>query len=405
MGEKEVASSRVVVADWRRGTVVAAIMLAAFIFNTTENLPIGLLSLIAADLRVPLPAVGYLVSGYGITVAVASLPLAYLVRHRPRRHVLCVVLAVLLVSNLFSALTASYDVLLVSRIGAALAQAVFWAVMAPAAVAMFSTSVRGRVMGVLSIGGSLASVLGVPAANWLGTHVDWQTPFAVVSGLALVALTAVGTLLPTTRPTDGHAGYGTQPDLGRLLVVLTVTMLSVTGAFSGFTYVVEFLRSVGGFSADGVAVLLAVFGAGGLVGALSIAPLLDRYPTATLLVPVALQATALACLWGLGQHQTLTMGAIGLFGLATAPIFMSTQSWALRVAPGRTEIALAANSALFNVGVALGALLGGLVLATVDIRTTFLAGALLTLAAMAVLGTSVRGWPAHQPRVQRARTM
>lgn len=397
MGATDPTLQQPVVADWRRGCVVAAIMLAAFTFNTTENLPIGLLSLIASDLQVSLPAVGYLVSGYGVTVAVASLPLAYLVRHRPRRHVLCVVLAVLLVGNLVPTLIASYDVLFVSRIGTALAQAVFWAVMGPAAVAMFSTSVRGRVMGALSIGGSLATVLGVPAGTWLGSHVDWQAPFLVVSGLAVVALTAVGALLPTTRPTDGHAGYGIEPHARSLLAVLTVTMLSVTGAFSGFTYVVEFLQSVSHFSASSVALLLGVFGAGGLMGALTIAPLLDRYPTATLVVPVTLQATALACLWGFGQHQTLTFGAMWLLGAAAAPIFMSTQSWALRVAPGRTEVALAANSALFNAGVAFGALLGGFILSSADVRATFLASALLTLAALAVLV----GWTRSRARLTR----
>lgn len=369
----------------RRVTVVGALMLAAFAFNTTENLPIGLLRLIAGDLHVSLPSVGYLVTGYGLTVAVVSLPLAHATRSMPRRHLLTGLLAALVLASWVSTLGASYGLLLVARVVTAVAQALFWAVMGPVAVGLFSPAVRGRVIGALSFGGSLATVAGVPAGTWLGQHQGWQAPFLVLSALGVVALVLVAALLPTSRPEDGHAAYGQTPDRRRFGIVVATTAVSVTGAFAGFTYIVEFLDEVAGFSAAWVGALLSVFGIAGVAGVTVTGPLLDRFPRATLTVPVAAQAVALLVLFGAGTVQAVTVAMLALLGASVGPVFMATQSRVLAVAPGRTEMALAANSAAFNVGVAAGALLGGALLRTVQVRGTFLVGGLLTLAALAVL--------------------
>jgi predicted MFS family arabinose efflux permease len=381
-------------APWRRGAVVAALMLAAFTFNTAENLPVGLLSLMAVDLRVSLGAVGALVTGYGLTVAVGSLPLAHVTRSVPRRYLMAGLLGLLAVASWVSALGGvSYGVLLAARVVTALAQALFWAVMGPVAVGMFPPGRRGRVMGLLSIGGSLATVGGVPAGTWLGGRTDWQTPFAVLGALALVSLVALGVLLPTSHPREGHAAYGVAPDRRRFRVVLATTALSVTGVFSGFTYVVAFLDEVSGFGEDAVSAVLFAFGGAGLAGVTVAGPLLDRFPRATLTVPVVTQAVALLGLYTAGTGQVVTVLLVMLLGASVGPVFMATQSQVLQVAPGRTETALAANSAAFNTGVAAGALLGGLLLPVAGVRGTFLAGGLLTVGALAVLT-----WPAHGGR-------
>ena len=121
-------------ASWPAVAVLVALMLAAFTFNTAENLPVGLLELIAESVRVSLSAVGLLVTGYGVTVAVASVPLAHFVRAVPRRHMLTGLLAALVVSSLVAALSTSYWLLLAAPLLTALAQALFWAVMGPVAV-------------------------------------------------------------------------------------------------------------------------------------------------------------------------------------------------------------------------------------------------------------------------------
>ncbi|GHJ91458.1 hypothetical protein SNE510_09770 [Streptomyces sp. NE5-10] len=215
--------------------MLLALMLAAFTFNTAENLPVGLLERVSESLDVPLPAVGLLVTGYGLTVAVASVPLAHLVRKVPRRHVLSGVLAALVVSSAGAALASSYGQLLAVRLLTALAQALFWAVMGPVAVGLFAPKVRGRVVAALSLAGSLALVLGVPAGSLLGRTTTWQVPVAALALLGLVSLVTVSDLLPTSRPEEA-AAYGTNPDRRAFRTVLTAGFLSSAGAFAGFTY-------------------------------------------------------------------------------------------------------------------------------------------------------------------------
>ncbi|MER8088654.1 MFS transporter [Streptomyces sp. NPDC058316] len=372
-------------APWRRLAVLAALMLAAFTFNTAENLPIGLLELISDDLRVSLSAVGYLVTGYGVTVAVTSLPLAHVTRSMPRRHVLTGLLAALITSSLVAALATSYWLLLAARLLTALAQALFWAVMGPVAVGLFPPEVRGRVVAALSVAGSLALVLGVPAGTWLGRQSDWPVPLAVLAGLGLVSLVTIAVLLPTSRPEEGHAAYGTRPDARRFGTVLAAGALSAAGAFAGYTYIVKFLGDVSGFSPNAVSALFVAFGVACLAGVSVTGALLDRFPQSTLTTAVAAQAVGMLGLYATGTEPPAAVVFLVLMGGALGPVFMATQNEMLRCAPGRTDIALAANSGAYNAGIAAGAAVGGLVLPRADVRGTFLVGGLLTVAACVVL--------------------
>lgn len=365
--------------------MLAALMLAAFTFNTAENLPVGLLENISAGLRVSLSAVGYLVTAYGVTVAVASLPLAHLARAVPRRHVLTALLAALVVSSLVAAVAGSYWPLFAARLLTALAQALFWAVMGPVAVGLFRPAARGRVVGALSVAGSLALVLGVPAGTWLGRSTDWPVPLAALAGLGLLCLVTIAALLPTSRPEEGHAAYGTSPDTRRFRAVLAAGALSATGAFAGYTYVVRFLGEVSGFSPDAVNALFVAFGIACLVGVSLTGAVLDRFPRATLLTAVATQTLGMLGLYAAGTDPVAAVVFLSLTGGALGPVFMATQNEMLHCAPGRTDLALAANSGVYNAGIAAGAGLGGLLLPLVGVRGVFLAGGLVTAASCAVL--------------------
>ncbi|MEU8702980.1 MFS transporter [Streptomyces sp. NPDC048680] len=387
-------------------------MLAAFTFNTAENLPIGLLELIAEGLRVSLPSVGYLVTGYGVTVAVASLPLAHFTRTMPRRHVLTALLTELVVSSLVAALAGSYWLLLGARLLTALAQALFWAVMGPVAVGLFRPGIRGRVIGALSVAGSLALVLGVPVGTWLGRQSGWPVPVAGVAALGFVSLVTIAVLLPTSRPEEGHAAYGTRPDARRFGTVLAAGTLSATGAFAGYTYVVKFLGDVSGFSGGAVTALLVAFGIACLAGVTLTGALLDRFPDSVLATSVATQAVGMLGLYAAGGDPVAAVVFLALTGAALGPVFMATQNEMLHCAPGRTDMALAANSGAYNAGIAAGAALGGLVLSLSDVRGTFLLGGLLGVAGCAVLlgerlvpggGAEKSGPRAGHPGLSRAR--
>lgn len=372
-------------APWRSTAVLLALMLAAFTFNTAENLPVGLLERVSESLDVPLPTVGLLVTGYGLTVAVASVPLAHLVRKVPRRHVLSGVLAALVVSSAGAALAASYGQLLAARLLTALAQALFWAVMGPVAVGLFAPGVRGRVVAALSLAGSLALVLGVPAGSLLGRTTTWQVPVAALALLGLVSLVTVAALLPTSRPEEEAAAYGTNPDRRAFRTVLAAGLLSSAGAFAGFTYLVTYLGDVSGFSPGATDTLLVLLGVACLAGVGVTGALLDRFPRQALTTAVTVQATGMLGLYATGPHQGAAVAFLILMGAALGPVFMATQNAMLHCAPGRTDLALAANSGAYNAGIAAGAALGSATVTLADLRTTFLTGGLLTTTSCTLL--------------------
>ncbi|GAA3701553.1 hypothetical protein GCM10022224_079280 [Nonomuraea antimicrobica] len=235
------------------------------------------------------------------------------------------------------------------------------------------------------MGGSLALVLGVPGGTWLGQHAGWPVPFLVVGALAIPSFIVIATVLPTSRPEAGHAVRGVVPDTRRFAVVLTVTGLTVTGVFAGYTYISTFVVDEAGFSESSVSTLLLVLGITGIVGVAVYGRLLDRFPRATLTLPVTTQAVALLGLSAAGESQTLAVIMIVFLGASLGPIFMATQSQVMHFAPGRTETAIAANGAAYNLGVAAGALAGSLLLPLIGVRGTFLVGGLMTAAALLLL--------------------
>jgi len=364
---------------------VAALSVAAFSYVCVENLPIGLLPLIAADLDRSQSAVGMLVTAYGGTVAIASVPLTRLTLGVPRRRLIAGLLAVFVVASVVSAAAANYWMLLAARLATALSQATFWGVVATTAIGLFPARMRGRVIAVTFAGASLATVVGVPAGTWLGQHTNWRVSFAALSGLGLLALVTVAVLLPDIAPGGGHAASGASPDRRRYAVVLATTMLVVTGVFAAYTYVVAFLVDVGGFSTDAVSPLLLLNGAAGLTGLAVAGYLADRWPRFAMVTPVALIVIALLGLFLAGGSRLGAAAFLALSGFAVSGVPAAMQSRIMHVAPGSTDIASAGNSAAFNVGVAGGALVGGLLLPHFGVRSTALAGSVFAVLALAIV--------------------
>ncbi|MCO1656866.1 MFS transporter [Pseudonocardia humida] len=361
-----------------------ALSLSTFVFVTTETLPIGLLPLIADDLGVTQAAVGLLVTGYGMVVVLATIPLTRFTRRVRRRPLLAALLGVSVVGTSVSALADDYPVLLASRLGVALSQALFWSVVTPAAAALFPAATRGRALSILYAGSSLAAVAGVPVGTWLGQLAGWRSAFLAVAALGLIPLLVVAVLLPEA-PAGGHeSDRGSAPDRGRYLALLAATALAVSGAFSAFTYVSPFLVEVAGFPLAATGPLLLARGIAGVLGVLAVGLLVDRNPWLTMTAVVGLQAVALGAQYALGAVPVVAVVAVAAAGLALSALAAVLGARALVVAPGSTAMASAGASTAFNVGITGGALLGGLLLPA-GVGTTALAGALLSLAALVVL--------------------
>jgi MFS transporter, DHA1 family, inner membrane transport protein len=364
--------------------VLVALSLSAFIFVTTETLPIGLLLLISADLDVTPSSVGLLVTGYGLVVVLSSIPLTHVTRDVPRRFLLPALLAVFVVFTVVSVATSNYWVLLAARMVIALCQALFWSVVVSTAAALFPVRVRGRVLAVVFAGSSLASVVGLPVGTWLGEQAGWRTAFLVMSGGAVLTLATILALLPTSVPGQSSTARATAPDVRRYGLLFTTTVLAITGAFTAFTYVTPFLTDVSGFAVAAIGPLLLVRGIAGVVGVGVGGAHVDRSPWGAMVTPVALQAGALLALYAFGRDPVTAAVLVAVTGLAFSAFASAVGTRVLQIAPGSVDLAAAGTSVAFNIGITLGALLGSVLLSEFGARSTALVSGLLSLAALAV---------------------
>jgi DHA1 family inner membrane transport protein len=362
-----------------------ALSMTAFCFVCTENLPIGLLPVISASLRASVPAVGLLVTVYAGVVVVASAPLTLLTKHVPRRRLLAVLLACFVVTSLASAAAGSYWVLLTTRMVTATAQALFWAIVMVAAVGLFPPSARSKALVGVVAGSSVAIVAGVPFGTWLGQQGGWRLPFVVLSAVGALDLAIVATLVPSAKPAESHAAAGSHPDRRRYRLLVASTVLVVTGSDTAYTYVAPFMTRVARLPAHDVAAVLVGVGAAGAVGVMAAGALFDRRRRLVTIGPVALVAGSLLGLYLAGTAEVAAIAFEAAASCGLGAFVVANQHRVLIVAPGSTDVANAWAGASFNVGIGGGALIGGVVVATMGTRATAIVGALLAAAAAAVL--------------------
>ncbi|MET7418566.1 MFS transporter [Dactylosporangium sp. NPDC005555] len=369
----------------RANAALAALSVATFTFVTVEVMPIGLLTLIADDLGRTRTEVGLLLTGYAAVVLLLSVPMAVLTRRMPRRLLLGATLGVAAAATAVSAVAQGYAMLLGARLVVALTQALFWSIVASTATAMFPPSQRGRTVARMSIGASLAPVLGVPLGTWLGQQLGWRAAFGVMAVIGAATCVAVVALLPLSLPSGEASARAVAPDRRRYLLLLLVTALGVAGAMTAQTYVTPFLLDVTHFDASSLGPLLLVSGAGGVVGTLVVGRFLDRHPWPALAVPVALLCAASAVLYAGGDVHVLAIASLATTGAAYAAFAAAVQNRVLQVAPGTTDMASAGSSSSFNIGISGGSFVGGVIIEDLGVRTVALAAAVLIAAALAVL--------------------
>ncbi|MCU1679127.1 MAG: hypothetical protein JWM93_3885 [Frankiales bacterium] len=383
-------AQRAPVSARRAWASLAALSFGTFTFVTTESLPIGLLTSMSDDLHRSVSSIGLLVTGYAVVVVLVSVPLTHATRALPRRTVLAGTLAALVVMALVSAAAPSYQMLFLARLVTALAQALFWSVVASAVAYLFEADTRGRALSLLFAGTSLAPVLGVPAATWLGQQTSWRVAFVALSGLALATFAATVALLPRSSSADDALTEGRTPDSRRYLVVLGVTALGITGALALYTYVTPFLLEVSHFSRGSLAILLGLGGAAGVVGSFLTGAFLDGHPGRVIMTALGSQAAALALLYAFGDGKVIAIAMLMVVGGGMSAMAAGLSARGLEIAPGRTDIAGAGISSAYNVGIAGGSWVGGLVVAGATVRGTALTGALFVAAALALAASEGR---------------
>jgi DHA1 family inner membrane transport protein len=375
-----------------RWLAVMALALGGFGIGTTEFVAMGLLPDIAASLRITEPVAGHVISAYAMGVVIGAPLIASLTARMPRKTLLLGLMVLFTVANLASMFAPSYGTLMAARFVAGLPHGAFFGIAALVAAHLMGPRNRAKAAAYVLSGLTVATVLGVPMASWLGQHFGWRSAFGLVVAVGAITLTAIWFWLP-----DMRSMHVTSPltELGALKRVqvwlaLLVGMIGFGGMFAVYTYVSTTLTDVAGLSRGLIPLGLMAFGLGMVVGNLVGGKMADK----SVIRGLYASLTTLGIVLGIfvfAAHNPWT-ALLGLFfiGATGASIGPALQTRLMDVAHDAQTLAAALNHSALNIANAAGAWIGGMVIsAGLGYTAPAAAGAALTVAGLVVLTISV----------------
>jgi predicted MFS family arabinose efflux permease len=373
--------------------------LGVLVTVTAESLPAGLMPEMSADLGVPPMQIGLLISVWALTVIVTSIPLAKTVSRVDRRLVVGASLGLFALATLATALAPSYPFAFAMRIASAAAHGVFWAVVIVYASSLLAPSHLGRGLALVTAGGTAATVAGLPAATLLAQGLGWRAAFVVLGAIALILGVIVVRGMPRYVPAPASAaarttGFWRDPSLPALLAFGASAILIAVAQFASFTYIRPYLEVSASVGSAWAAGLLFAYGLAGMAGVVAAGFLADRFPRSSLVAILVAFAAAFALLTLAAGVLAVVIGALMVWGFAIGALFPLLQTTLMRIATERTRtLASAGIVVLFNVGIAVGPWLGGVVGGETSptVTTAVSAAAMVVAAGLGVLGVVLAG--------------
>lgn len=355
-----------------------------FVFNTSEFMPIGLLSDIANDLNISDARAGMLISVYAWVVALMSLPLMIIVSKMELKRLLLTIIAVFVLSHVASALAEGYYTLMLSRIGVACSHAIFWSIVSPLAVRIVPDDKRAFALSMVATGSSIAMVVGLPLGRVVGLYLGWRMTFLSIGVISALIFIYIAAMLPKV-PSRGKFSVKRLPALLHNRVLLGVFVMSVlfaTAHYKGYSYIEPFLGRVAGFTPDIVTLVLIVFGGSGMLGSIAFSKYYMSNPRR--FVAVATVAPALCLL--LMQVSAVSLASVlavcMVWGAMATAFNIAFQDNVMRFAPEEaTSVAMSIFSGIFNLGIGSGAYIGGVVVTHLSLGSIGYAGGVIGLLA------------------------
>lgn len=347
------------------GLAILALAVGGFAIGTTEFASMGMLPEIARGVGIDIPTAGHLISAYALGVVVGAPTLAVLGSRLPRRRVLVALMALFAVAHLASLLVTSYWPLMLVRFLAGLPHGAYFGIASLVAASLVDDRRRTQAVSNVLMGLTVANIVGVPAATWLGQVLGWQQSYAVVGVLGLVTMAAVSTLVPHQ---PGNPGASVRTELTALRrpqvwLALAIGTVGFGGMFSTYAYISPTLQQLGGWSASAVPWILSLYGIGSTTGA-AVAGRVARHGIlrgiAVLLVLIAILLAVYALLL---PYAVVGLAATFVLGMLPSMLVPMLQTRLMDVAHEGQSLAAALNHSTLNVANALGAWLGSLVLA------------------------------------------
>jgi MFS transporter, DHA1 family, inner membrane transport protein len=371
---------------------LAALAVGGFGIGTTEFATMGVLPEVTGDLGASIPDGGHLVSSYALGVVVGAPVLAVVGARLPRKVLLLALLSAFTATNALSALAPSFGTLVVARFASGLPHGAYFGIASLVAASLVPPDRRARAVARVMLGLTVANVVGVPLATLLGQQLGWRSTYWSVAVIGALAVLSVSRYVPHVPVVPGASRRRELGALRRRQVWLTLLVgaAGFGGFFAVYSYIAPTLTEVSGFSTSGVPVALALFGIGMTLGTELGGRLADRSVVRTLLLGLTSVAVVLLA-FPLTAQTVVSAGASVLVIAVTGSLCLpALQTRLMDVAGDAQSLAAAGQHAALNVANALGAWLGGLVIAAgFGYTAPAVVGALLAVAGLGVLTASV----------------
>lgn len=369
-----------------------ALSIGAFGIGVTEFAPMGLLPVIAADLGVSIPTAGLLISAYAFGVMLGA-PLMTLTTGRvPRRTLLIALAGIFTIGNLLAAISTGYGMLLAARLVTSLNHGAFFGVGSIVAASLVPRERRAGAVAAMFMGLTIANVVGVPLATWTGEHLGWRMSFWGIAGLGVATMAALRLTLPALPAPEGGNAIAELRVLKRrsVLGALALTVIGSSAMFTVFTYITPILRAETHASLGFVTAMLVTYGVGLTAGNWLGGIFADRSVDRTLMVTLAGLALVLAAFAALMPLAAPTAILIFLWGVASFALVPPLQVRVMTAAADAPNLASAVNIGAFNLGNAIGAVIGGGVIAAgLGYRAVALAGSIAAVIGLAAVMAAV----------------
>lgn len=363
---------------------VVAMAFAAFIFNTTEFVPVALLSDIATGFHMEVQQVGLMITVYAWIVSLASLPLMLATSALERRSLLLKLFVLFVASHILSVFAWNYWVLLISRMGIAFAHSVFWAITASLAMRVAPKGKQTQALGMIAMGSAMAMVLGLPLGRIIGQWLGWRATFAVIGGAAFIIMLILAKLLPHL-PSKNAGSLSSLPLLAKrplLLGIYLVTMIIVSAHFTAYSYIEPFVKNISNMGENTATAVLLIFGLAGFAASFLFGRIYRFFPAKFITVASGIIAGALCLLYIVSDYSLAMFFLVFIWGIGISAMTLGLQMRVLQLAPDATDVATAIFSGIYNIGIGGGALIGNQVMQHLGLQYIGFVGSLIGITAM-----------------------
>ncbi|HGK7508068.1 MFS transporter [Kluyvera cryocrescens] len=375
-----------------------ALTISAFAIGTTEFVIVGLVPTIAEQLSISLPSAGLLVSIYALGVAIGAPVLTALTGKLPRKQLLLALMVLFTIGNLLAWQAPGYITLVIARLLTGLAHGVFFSIGSTIATSLVPKEKAASAIAIMFGGLTVALVTGVPLGTFIGQHFGWRETFLAVSMLGVIALIASAVLVPSNIPGRAPASLSDQLKVlthPRLLMIYAITALGYGGVFTAFTFLAPMMQNLAGFTPNAVSWILLGYGVAVAIGNIWGGKLADKHGAVPALKFIFAALAALLLVFQFTasvQYAALaTILVMGVFAFGNVPgLQVYVVQKAEQYTPAAVDVASGLNIAAFNVGIALGSVIGGQTVEHYGLAQTPWIGALIVAGALLLTGLSGR---------------